>query len=95
VRIRRAPRLGIFLALGGALGLIAALVLTTVFDVDPNVGFTGTFAYIALYSIPIGIALLGVVGLIIDRVSRSRATTVSAEHDVTQASPAADADDRP
>lgn len=83
VRIRRAPKLGVFLALGAALGLLAALVFTSVFEVDPNVGFTGTFAYIALYSIPLGIALAAIIGLVIDRVSKRRATTARAVHEMT------------
>lgn len=97
VRIRRAPRLGVFIALGAALGLLAALVSTSVFEVDPSVGFTGTFAYIALYSIPLGIALAAVVGLVIDRVSKRRAKTAHAlvtERRPAQADDGASAVDR-
>ncbi|MBX3094831.1 MAG: hypothetical protein KF680_09905 [Cryobacterium sp.] len=86
VRIRRAPKVGIFLIVGAMLGLLAALVLTSVFEVDPNVGFTGTFAYLALYSIPLGIALASLVGLLFDRVSKRRATTMRAR--VTERRPA-------
>lgn len=81
VTIRRAPRLWVFVALGLVIGVLAALVLTSVFPVDPAVGFTGTFAYLALFSVPISAALLAVVALIIDPVSRGRSRTVRAVHE--------------
>ena len=85
VQIRRAPKLVVFLLAGAAVGVLAALILTSVFEVDPAVGFTGTFAYVALYAIPLAVALAAIIGLLFDRASRSRATTVRAEHDVTHA----------
>ncbi|HRQ00853.1 MAG TPA: potassium transporter Trk [Terrimesophilobacter sp.] len=82
VSIRRAPKVWVFLALGLIVGILAALVLTSVFEVDPTVGFTGTFAYLALYSVPASIALFAIVALVLDRVSRGRARTASAVHEV-------------
>lgn len=81
VTIRRAPKLWVFLALGIIIGILAALVLTTVFEVDPAVGATGTFAYLALYAIPLAVALSIGVALLLDRASRRRARTVSAVHE--------------
>lgn len=82
VTIRRAPKLWVFVAVGLIVGILAALVLTSVFPVDPAVGFTGTFAYLALYSIPLSIALLAVIALVLDRVSRGRSRTVRVVHEV-------------
>lgn len=81
VSIRRAPKVWVFLALGLIVGVLAALVLTSVFEVDPSVGFTGTFAYLALYAVPISIAVFAIIALILDRASRSHTRTVSAVHE--------------
>ncbi len=81
VSIRRAPRLWVFVALGLVVGVLAALVLTSVFEVDPAVGFTGTFAYLALYTVPISAALFAAIALVLDRVSRRRSRTVKAVHE--------------
>lgn len=82
VSIRRAPKLWVFVVLGLAVGVVAALVLTTAFEVDPAVGFTGTFAYLALFTVPISAALFAAVALVLDRVSRGRSRTVQAVHEV-------------
>lgn len=77
-RVRRSPRYGVFLAAGAALGLLAALVLTFVFDgwKSPATGVTYSsgqvFGFLALYAIPIGIAVTGIVALILDRVASRR-----------------------
>lgn len=81
VSIRRAPRIGVFLAVGGVLGVLATLVLTSLFDADPAVGFVATFAYFCLYGIPAGVALGALVALVLDRVSTRRARTVTAARD--------------
>ncbi|MBX3195299.1 MAG: hypothetical protein KF727_09415 [Microbacteriaceae bacterium] len=90
VRIRRAPKLGVFIVIGGALGAIATLVLTSLYPADKAVGFAATFGYFLLYGIPAGVALGAVVGLVLDAISRRRARTVTAEREVGDAeSPAA------
>ena len=81
VSIRRAPRIGIFLMFGAMLGVLATLVLTSLFSPDPKVGFIATFAYFCLYGIPAGVALGGLVALILDRVSIRRARTVTVARD--------------
>lgn len=78
-RIRRAPRLPVFLALGAVLGVVLALVLTAVGDLDPAVGFSGTFGYLCLWCIPIGLVVGALVGIVLDRVSRRRARLVTVE----------------
>ena len=81
VSVRRAPKIGAFLAVGAALGFIVTLVLTSAFPVDPQVGFGATFGYLLLYGIPAGIVLGGVVALALDRRSRRRARTVGVAHE--------------
>jgi hypothetical protein len=80
-RIRRAPRIGRFLFLGAAVGLIGTLILTSLYPADPNVGFPALFGYFALYGVPIGVALGAVLALVLDRMSVRRARTVTVERD--------------
>lgn len=79
--IRRAPRIGVFLGIGAALGIIATLILTSLYPADENVGFAATFGYFLLYGVPIGVALGAVVALVLDRVSRRRMRTVTVERE--------------
>ena len=81
VNIRRAPRIGVFLIFGAMLGALVTLVLTSLFEPDPKVGFLATFAYFCLYGIPAGLALGGLVALVLDRLSTRRARTVTVAHD--------------
>ncbi len=81
VNIRRAPRIGVFLIFGAMLGALVTLVLTSLFEPDPKVGFLATFAYFCLYGIPAGLALGGLVALVLDRLSSRRARTVTVARD--------------
>lgn len=80
VSIRRAPKFGVFIVLGAALGALVTLVLTSLFPADPNIGFAATYAYFLVYGIPAGVVLGALTGLAFDRRSRRRARTVDVEH---------------
>jgi hypothetical protein len=82
VKIRRAPKLPVFLVFGALLGALVTLIATSMFTPDPQVGFAATAGYFLLFGIPAGLALGAAVGLIIDRVSIARARTVTAQHEV-------------
>jgi hypothetical protein len=82
VRIRRAPKLGVFLLVGAAVGAIVTLILTSLFPADPAIGFGASFGYFLLFGAPAGAVLGAVVGLIIDRVSIARSRTVTVEREV-------------
>jgi len=79
VTIRRAPKVPVFLILGGALGAIVTLVLTMSQPVDPSVGYAASYGYFLLYGLPAGVLLGAIVALVLDFVSRRRARTVTAE----------------
>lgn len=81
VTIRRAPKLGVFLVLGAAVGALVTLILTSLFPADPNVGFAATYAYFCLYGVPAGVVLGAIVGLAFDRRSVRKARTVTVEHE--------------
>lgn len=74
--MRRAPKYGAFLVVGGLAGLITTLILTTLQPADPSVGFGALFAYFSLYGVPAGIALGALIAIVLDVVSRRRAKTV-------------------
>lgn len=78
--VRRAPKLGAFLLVGGALGALVTLILTSLFPADPNVGFAASYAYFLIYGIPAGVAIGALLGLAFDRRSRRRARTITVEH---------------
>lgn len=78
-RIRRAPRLPVFLVFGAVLGVVAALVLTAAGRLDPEVGFGATFGYLCLWCVPVGLLLGALVAIVLDQVSRRRARLVTVE----------------
>jgi len=84
VRIRRAPKLGVFLLIGAVVGALVTLVLTSLFPSDPNIGFAASFGYFLLFGAPAGAALGALVGLVIDRISIARARTVTVEREVVE-----------
>lgn len=89
VRVRRAPKFGAFLVVGGALGALVTLILTSLYPVDPNVGFGPLYAYFCLFGIPAGVLVGALLALMFDRRSRKRAKVVEAERDEVVAPPAA------
>ncbi|RLK52319.1 potassium transporter Trk [Microbacterium telephonicum] len=102
-QLRRAPKYGVFLALGAALGIIAALILTFAFaggqdatDESPFTGVTYTttqvFGFVALICIPVGLALGGVVALILDRTVGRRTREVTVDHERHVEPPVGDED---
>ncbi|QLD11739.1 potassium transporter Trk [Microbacterium oleivorans] len=87
-RVRRVPKYSVFLLLGAAAGIIAALALTFGVSDDGVSVSTGleysagqVFGFIALGAIPLGMALGGVVALILDRSARRRSREVRIVHE--------------
>ena len=73
VTIRRAPKYGPFMIVGGGIGAIATFILTMAFPIDPSVGFGALFGYFSLFGIPAGVAVGALVVLLVDRSSSRRA----------------------
>lgn len=78
VKIRRAPKIGAFLVVGGLVGALVTLALTAQFPVDPSVGFVPLFGYFSLFGIPSGVLIGALVALVVDRRSRKRGREVAA-----------------
>ncbi|MFB4349433.1 potassium transporter Trk [Microbacterium sp. CR_7] len=85
--VRRVPRYGVFMGIGVVVGIIVAGILTMVGSYEPsdaaNVVYPPgqVFGFLLLWTVPIGLALGGVVGLILERVSRRHDRTVRVEHE--------------
>jgi hypothetical protein len=87
VRVRRAPKIPVFLILGGALGAIATLAVTLSQPADPNTGYGPTIGYFMLYGIPAGVVVGALVALVLDLISRRTAKLVDAELTTVEAAP--------
>jgi hypothetical protein len=89
VQVRRAPKFSVFLLLGAALGIIAAMIFTFVFDgtsqPSPNTGFEYSqgqvFGFVALICVPIGIAIFGLLAVFLDRRSSRHARSITVDHE--------------
>ena len=68
VTVRRAPKFPAFIIVGGGVGAIVTLILTSLYPADPSVGFGALFAYFALYGVTGGIVLGALLAIILDRV---------------------------
>ena len=82
VRIRRAPKIPVFLIVGGALGAVVTFIVTLQFPVDPNVGLGPLLGYFSLFGITGGVLLGAIVAIILDRVSIRRARQATAEREI-------------
>jgi len=87
--MRRAPRVGVFLAFGVGLGVLVALILTFAFDgtlqpSDIEISYTKlqVLGFLLLFTVPIGIALGGIVAWILDRTVGRKTRTVRVSRDV-------------
>jgi hypothetical protein len=92
VRIRRAPKFGVFVVLGAIVGIIVSFVLTAGFPIDPTVGFAATFGYFAIYGLVGGVLLGCIVALIFDRILARRSRTVRVTVDLLKPAPDEPAD---
>lgn len=88
MRLRRAPKFSVFLLVGSALGVVAAMILTFTFggtaDASPNTGLVYSqgqvFGFMLLVCIPVGLAIGGIAALILDRRSSRRTRDVIVDH---------------
>ncbi|MEO7350038.1 MAG: hypothetical protein ABIW32_09320 [Terrimesophilobacter sp.] len=78
VTIRRAPKFSVFIVVGALIGFLVTLVLTSLFETDPEVGFAASLGYFSLYGISIGGVIGALIALAFDRRSSRRATEVIA-----------------
>lgn len=74
--VRRVPRYGVFIAMGIVLGIIAAGILTMMGNYEPSETLDvvyppmQVFGFALLWTVPIGIALGGLVAILLERIAR-------------------------
>lgn len=87
--VRRAPKIGAFMVVGGTLGFIITLIVTTLVPRNPEsqVGLGTLVAYFSLYGITAGVLVGAIVGVVLDRRSRRRARTMEALREVVDPAP--------
>lgn len=79
VRVRRSPRIGVFLVLGVLLGVLVAVVATLLTPADPRYSTGQVLGYLVLLVAPVGAVLGAGVAIALDALSSRRARTVTAE----------------
>jgi len=90
-RVRRFPRYGVFLALGGALGVLAAMILTFAFDswnvtADNGAVYTQgqVFGFLAVAGIAVGVCVGALIGLLVGRIVGRRTREVTLERETVR-----------
>ncbi len=88
LRVRRAPKYGVFLAAGAVLGILAALILTFAIDGSEVSPYTQVvyselqvFGFTALICVVVGATLGAIAALVFDRVGGRRVKDVAVDHE--------------
>ena len=101
--VRRAPKYGVFLGLGAALGVLVAMILTFAFDgsaeTSTNTGVqysqVQVFGFLALVCIGAGLLIGGIVALVFERTLGRRSRVVSVDRERVVEQPEHRAPDQP
>lgn len=85
--VRRVPRYGVFMVIGVVLGIIAAGILTMVGGYEPSETLDvvyppgQVFGFALLWTVPIGLALGGLVAIVLERIARRHDRVVRVDHE--------------
>lgn len=84
VRVRRSPKIGVFLAIGAVVGALVAVVAGSIAPQDSATPREQAVGYLLLLLAPLGAILGGAVALVLDRIADRGAKTVEAERIVPE-----------
>lgn len=85
--VRRVPRYGVLMGIGVVLGIIAAAILTWTGSFDESQALDvvyppeQVFGFLLLWTVPIGIALGGVAGIVLERLARRHDRVVQVDRE--------------
>lgn len=85
--VRRVPRYGVFMGIGVVLGVIAAWVIMVTGSYEPSKALdvvyppSQVFGFALLWTAPVGLALGGIVALLIERAGRRNDRVVRVERE--------------
>ncbi|MEJ3403663.1 hypothetical protein WDJ51_02840 [Rathayibacter sp. YIM 133350] len=82
--VRRSPRYWRFMGLGAILGVVIALVLTFAFPANDAYNVGQVFGFLVLFLGVVGLALGGLVAVVLDRRYAKRARRMTVEHSSTR-----------
>lgn len=74
--VRRVPRYGVLMGIGVVVGIIAAAILTWTGSFEESQALDvvyppgQVFGFLLLWTVPIGIALGGIAGIVLERIAR-------------------------
>lgn len=91
VRVRRSPKIGVFLTLGVLIGVVVAVLIALLTPADGRYPTSQVLGFMVLICAPVGAALGGLVAVALDAVASRRARVLDAER-VGEGVPEADAD---
>jgi hypothetical protein len=91
VRVRRSPKISVFLGIGAVAGALVAFIAGAVAPQDSTTPREQAIGYLLLILAPLGAILGGAVALVLDRIADRRAKTVEAER-IAPPAPAAEPD---
>ncbi len=89
-RVRRAPRWGVLLGIGAGVGVILAFLLTIGGSFEASkatqvsYAFGQVFGFLLLWTVPVGIAVLGLVALVLERRSRRTERVVRVDRETVE-----------
>ncbi|MCU1472097.1 energy-coupling factor ABC transporter permease [Amnibacterium sp.] len=89
VRVRRSPKVGVFLALGVLLGVVVAVLVALLTPEDGRYPTTQVLGFLVLLCAPVGAALGGLVAIVLDAIATRRSRLLEAER-VDEGVPPAD-----
>jgi hypothetical protein len=81
VRLRRGPRVGVFLITGLVIGALVGLAIALATPPSPQYPTSQVAGFLVLLFAPVGVVLAGLVAVVLDASSRRRARIVEAEHE--------------
>ena len=79
VRVRRSPKMTVFLGIGAVVGALVAVVAVNVTPTDDTTPAIQAIGFLILLLAPVGALVGGVVALVLEAVLERRARTVDAE----------------
>jgi hypothetical protein len=79
VRVRRSPKVGVFLTLGVLAGALAAVIITLVTPPDGRYPTGQVLGFLLLLLVPVGAVLGGLLAVVLDAVASRRTRVLEAE----------------
>jgi hypothetical protein len=87
VRLRRGPRVGVFLVVGLVLGALVGLVVAVSTPPSSQYPTGQVIGFLVLLFAPVGVVFAGLIAVLLDAASRRRARVVQAEHEAGAGDP--------